>query len=120
MVDVSAEDNLISVLERFGFPVIRQGSLGAEETYPEMFFTFWNNQSFDGQHYDNEAHMIVSDFDVNIYATDPAAAYEKLREAKRLLKKHNFIITDSGHDVASDESTHIGRGMTVLFMESEE
>ena len=37
------EELLVQTLESFGYPVRRQGSLGAQEQYPDHFFTFWNN-----------------------------------------------------------------------------
>ena len=38
-----------------------------------------------------------------------------LREAKTLLKANNFIVYESGHDVASDVDTHTGRWISVLY-----
>ena len=109
------EDLLIQLLESFEFPVIRQGSLSEGEDYPESFFTFWNNSTIDSTFYDNAEHSEISDFDVNFYSTDPELVYEKLREAKKLLKTNGFICYDSGHDLMSDEPTHIGRGISVLY-----
>ena len=111
------EDKLIQLLESFGYPVYRQGSISEDESYPETFFTFWNNLSEESTFYDNESHSEVGDFDVNLYSTDPTLIYTKLKEAKQLLKQNNFIIADSGHDVLSDEQTHTGRGMNVLIIE---
>lgn len=110
------EDLLIELLESFGYPVIRQGSLGPNEEYPENFFTFWNNDSYDGEHYDNDNVSTVYDYDVNFYSVDPDATYSKLREAKKLLKGKNFIVSGDGYDVDSDEDTHTGRGMNVLYL----
>ena len=109
------EDKLIELLESFGYPVFRQGSLSDEEGYPASFFTFWNNLTEEGTHYDNQSHSETGDFDVNFYSTDPGLIYSKLIEAKKLLKQNGYIITDSGHDVMSDEQTHTGRGINVLF-----
>jgi hypothetical protein len=104
---------LISLLETFGYPVKLQGSLGEKEQYPDSFFTFWNNDSEDGDHYDNDAVYYVWSFDVNFYSTDPELVNSKLLEAKTLLKENGFIIGGKGDDVPSDEATHTGRGMTV-------
>ena len=111
------EDKLIQLLESFGYPVYRQGSISEGESCPETFFTFWNNLSEEGTFYDNESHSEVGDFDVNIYSANPTLIYTTLKEAKQLLKQNNFIIADSGHDVLSDEQTHTGRGMNVLIIE---
>lgn len=108
------KDLLIEILESFGYPVILQGSLNKDEAYPESFFTFWNNDSYDGSHYDNNAVNNVWDFDVNFYSTDPALVNSILIEAKTKLKQQGFIVSGKGYDVASDEPTHTGRGINVL------
>lgn len=110
------EDKLIEVLESFDYPVIRQGSLAEDEAYPDDFFTFWNNDSSDASHYDNESKSSVYDYDVNFYSNSPAHTYSKLRDAITLLKSEGFIVTSDGHDVASDEDTHTGRGVNVLYL----
>lgn len=111
------EDKLIEILESFGYPVIRQGSLGQDESYPEHFFTFWENDSYDGGHYDNCDVSCVYDYDVNFYSIDPNLTYSKLKEAKKLLKANGFIISGNGYGVASDEDTHTGRGMNALYLQ---
>lgn len=109
------EDLLIELLESFGYPVIRQGSLGEDEDYPENFFTFWNNDSYDGNHYDNNNISDVYNYDVNFYSVNPDATYTKLRETKKLLKSNGFIVSGDGYDVASDEPTHTGRGINATY-----
>lgn len=111
------EDELIEVLITFGFSVRRQGSLAENEDYPESFFTFWNNNSTDHAHYDNTEHGTEWDFDVNFYSTDPFQTYRVLADARQRLKERGFIISGKGYDVASDEVTHIGRGMNVLYLQ---
>lgn len=108
---------LIKTLKPLGFPIKKQGSLNKEEPYPESFFTFWNNDSFDDSYYDNEEHQTIWDFDLNFYSIDPELVEEKIREAKKLLKEQGFIVNGNGYDVASDEKTHTGRGINVLIME---
>lgn len=109
------EDLLINILSEFGFPVILQGSMLESEAYPEHFFTFWDNGGT-SEFYDNDEKSIVYDYDVNFYSTNPEWVYTKLREAKKLLKKNGFIISGDGYSVASDETTHDGRGMNVLYL----
>lgn len=111
------EDKLIEILEAFGYPVHRQGSLSDEEGYPDSFFTFWNNATEEGAFYDNENHSEIGDFDVNFYSTEPDLIYSELLKAKKALKQNGFTIIDAGHDVMSDEPTHTGRGMNVLLLQ---
>ena len=110
------EDKLTELLETFGYPVSRQGSLADDDPYPDDFFTFWNNDSGDSSHYDNDAAGTVYDYDVNFYSNSPDNTYNKLREAITLLKRNGFIISGDGYDVASDEDTHTGRGVNALYL----
>lgn len=112
------EDLLISILETYDIPVYRQGSLG-DNPYPPKFFTFWNNTSYDGSHYDNKPISIIGDFDVNYYSDDPDDTYTTHRGAIALLKEAGFIISGDGYDMVSDEVTHTGRGVNALFMKKE-
>ena len=111
------EDKLIGILETFGYPVVRQGSLGPDEEYPDSFFTFWNNDSPDHAHYDNAEYGTEWDFDVNFYSIDPEKTYQVLADARIKLKQNKWIIPGKGYDVASDEVTHTGRGMRVFYLE---
>ena len=111
------KDALISLLETFGYPVRLQGSFAEDEQYPESFFTFWNNDSSDGSHYDNDAVSYIWDFDVNFYSIDPALVNTVLLDARRLMKTNGWIVSGKGHDLASDEPTHTGRGINVKYIE---
>lgn len=113
---MNAEDILIDTLKSFGYPVRRQGSLLEKEKYPDNFFTFWNDESYSERYYDNKDHAIASAFDVNFYSCDPEAVYTVLRQAIKSLKAAGFIISGDGHDVASDEPTHDGRGVSCLYV----
>lgn len=111
------KDSLIELLETFGYPVSLQGSLTEDEAYPESFFTFWNNDSYDNSHYDNHAIAYTWDFDINFYSTDPELVNTMLLRAKALLISNGFIISGKGYDIASDEPSHTGRGMHALYVE---
>lgn len=113
------EDSLIEILSTLKYPIIRQGSLAPDEVYPDTFFTFWNNDETEHSAYDNDTVNVDYDFDVNVYSTNPNTAYELLSQARKLLKENGWIIATRGYDVASDEITHIGRGMEILFLKTE-
>lgn len=114
---MAIKEILIDILSEFGYPVLLQGSMNENEEYPESFFTFWNNDSYDGDHFDNDAISAIWDFDVNFYSKDPVLVNSKLLEAKEALKNQGFIITGRGYDVASDDPSWTGRGMHVLKIE---
>lgn len=111
------EDLLIETLERFGYPVIRQGSLSETDPYPDQFFTFWNNDS-DGEFYNNTESFVIWDYDLNFYSIDPAKTYSVIEETVKLLRGVGFIIGGRGYDVPSDEITHTGRGINLLYREA--
>lgn len=111
------KDLLIKTLEPLGYPIIQQGSLGPNDNYPESFFTFWNNETFGDEFYDNNEHQTVWNFDLNFYSSETSLVNTKLLEAKELLKAQGFIVSGKGYDVASDEITHTGRGINVLKIE---
>lgn len=113
-MDVKQE--FIDVIETFDYPVFLQGSLG-DEAYPDSFFTFWNNDTFDDAFYDNSETQVVWDFDLNFYSDNPSLVNSILLEAKSKLKAKGFIVDGFGYDVVSDEPTHTGRGINVLFIE---
>ena len=109
------KDALISILETFGYPVRLQGSLAENEQYPDSFFTFWNNDSEDACHYDNNAHAWIWDFSVYFYSVSPALVNSVLEEARQLLLLTGWIMSGKGYDVASDEPTHTGRAIDVMY-----
>ncbi len=108
---------LIDTLKPLGFPIKKQGALNENEPYPESFFTFWNNDSFDSGFYDNKEHKTEWNFDLNFYSIDPELVEEMIIKAKEKLKEAGFIVSGKGHDVASDEPAHTGRGINVLIVE---
>lgn len=111
------EDSLLEILSSFGYPVYRQGSLSNDEAYPDTFLTFWNNDSPDHSHYDDDAYGTEWDFNVNVYSNDPTTTYSLLSDVRIALKAAKWIVPSKGYDVASDEATHTGRGIDALFLE---
>lgn len=112
------EDLLVTTIESLGYPVFRIGSLAEDEAYPESFFTFWNNGSYDDSFYDNKEHCTIWDFDLSFYSSNPNLVQKELMRAKETLKANNFIVNGKGYDVKSDEITHTGRGINVKIIEN--
>lgn len=109
---------LIEILESMGYPVYLQGSLNAEEEYPESFFTFWNFETPEKGHYDNKASVCVWGFFVYFYSIDPDLVESEPLKAKELLSEKGFIFEGKPHDCASDEPTHTGVIMTCYGLEN--
>ena len=110
-------DALISLLAALEYPVFLQGSLLPDEPYPPSFFTIWNDDGYDGSHYDNDAVSTIWRFSVNFYSTDPALVISELDAARAALKAAGWIVSGRGYDVASDEQTHTGRGFSALYLD---
>lgn len=110
------EDKLIGLLEAYGYPVRRQGSLAEDEEYPDAFFTFWNSKN-EARYYDNRPSRNVYFFDVNFYSRDPGLCYQVMEQAGEDLRQQGFIVPGKPYDVASDEPTHIGKGLEVRAFE---
>lgn len=108
---------LDTIEENYDYPIYLQGSLSVDDEYPASFFTFWNNTTNDEAFFDNEETQIIWDFDLNFYSTDPTLVNSVLLEAKQALKAVGFIPDGVGYDVLSDEHTHTGRGINLLFLD---
>ena len=111
------KEYLIQLLETFGYPVRLQGSLAENEQYPDTFFAFWNNETYDGSHFDNEAVKYIWDMTVSFYSTSPVLVNTVPLSAIALLKENGWIISGKGYDVPSDEASHTGRAFDALYVE---
>lgn len=111
------EDKVIEILQTFGYPVLRQGSLSEDEDYPQTFYTFWNIDSPDHAHYDNEDYGTAWAYQIAVYSSEPATAYKALKDAITAFKGNGWVVPSKGYDVASDEPTHIGRATEIYYLE---
>ena len=108
---------LIDILTTYKFPVSLQGSYSPKAEYPDSFFTIWNSDSYDGSHYDNRAVSRVWAFTVYFYSVNPTLVNTQMAQAVEDLKAAGWIIDGIGYDAASDEPTHTGRAVDVLYLE---
>lgn len=119
------EDLIISTLSKLGYPVRQQGSLQPKEAYPDHFFTFWNDATDGSGFYSNTETATEWQYSVNFYSIDPALVsniFKVIRDkdtAKSLLIAAGFVVSGAGYDVASDEHTHTGRGITILYRQQQ-
>jgi len=113
------DELLISTLEALGFPVRLQGSFAPTEAYPDHFFTYWNDSADGDSYYSNTEGAILWQYSLNFYSIDPLLTNNKLLEAKALLKSAGWVVSGGGYSVMSDEPTHTGRGITVLYRQKQ-
>lgn len=113
------KDRLIEILEPLGYPIFQQGSMNEDETYPDNFFTFWNNETYEVSFYGNVGTRTIWNFDLNFYSNDPKCLNETVKKVVDMLKDEDFIIVRKGYDIASDEPTHTGRGINISKIEED-
>ena len=111
------KEQLIALLETFGYPVYLQGSLASVGDYPESFFTFWNFSAPESAFYDNDANRCVRGFWVYFYSTDPQLVADQPEQARRLLKQNGFIPDGKPVDLTTDAPEHTGAMFTVYKIE---
>jgi hypothetical protein len=111
------KEQLINLLSTFGYPVRQQGTLGPTEKYPDSFFTFWNDETDDGSHYDNDPISFVWQFTVYFYSKSPVLVNEIMLSVRDLLRSNGWIIGGVGYDVRSDEESHTGRAINVYYVQ---
>lgn len=110
-------EELFTILNGFGYPVYRQGSMMDSNTYPETLITYWNFDSPDHAHYDNTKYGTSWAYTVNVYSTDPVTTYTLLSSIIAALKVAGWVVEGEGSDVQSDEPSHTGRGVECSYLE---
>ena len=98
------------------YPAYSQGSLSPEE-YQGTFFTYWNYERPE-IFADNKPVGAHWGFWVYCYSDDPKTLDKALQDAVEALRAAGFIIENPGVDAASDKRSHIGRMITVKYIES--
>ena len=114
---MEVKDLFLETLEELELPVMLQGSMTEGEPYPDEFFTFWNNQTVENNHYDNRPIAYTWSFDLNFYSRDPDRVNTVLLEAKMLLEAAGFVVPGKGRDMGTNYPEWTGRGITALFRE---
>lgn len=112
-------DLLKKTLAVLGLPVKKQGSFKPKQSYPDHFFTFWNDSADGTSYYSNTEGAIVWQYSLNAYSIDPQRTNSMLLEAKKLLNAEGWIVSGAGYDVMSDEPTHTGRGITITYRQQQ-
>lgn len=111
------KEKLYNLLITFGYPVFVQGTLNADDPYPNSFITYWINDVSDGEHYDNDTISYVWDFSIMFYSNEPTLVNSIPEKIRLLLKDNGFIPQGKGQDIPSDEKTHTGWAQDYLYLE---
>jgi len=112
------KSDLIALLQTLGYPVFLQGSMNANEAYPDSFFTFWNFETPEAAFYDNDADRAVWGFWIYFYSVNPLLVETEPEKARKLLKQNEYILDGKANDIAVDRPTHTGAFFTVYKFEN--
>ena len=76
-------DKLLEILEAYKVPVYKQGSMSDDDEYPETFITFWNSDTEDHSHYDNDNYGVTWTYQVYVYSSNPSNTYSILESIRK-------------------------------------
>ena len=99
---------LIETLNKLDYPVYLQGTINANEAYPESFITFMTVYSQDAANYDDDTRAVQWRFQVAFYSADPKLIESVPHEIQNALKAAGFIPLGRGRDILSDVPSHTG------------
>lgn len=108
---------LLTTLESFGYPVILQGSIGADEQYPESFITFQTIGSPEQDFFDGSPWGTQWQISVIFYTCDPSLLSTVPKQIYDALKNVGFIPQGKGYDIPSDEPGWNGWVNEYYFLE---
>lgn len=111
------KNKLIAALEKYGFPVMLQGTLNPAEEYPETFITFWTDNTSGGAHFDNVTTAYDWAFSIILYSSSPEIVNTLPATMRADLTAAGFIPQGKGFDIPSDNPTHTGWALDVVATE---
>ena len=112
-------EELFSIFEEMGYEYHRQGSL-TDETYPDSFFTYWNIDTPNTKHRDNDVKEYSIDLMVYWYTNNASLIYSVMDEFIRQAKLKGFIVTGKAYDGNADKDNYFGRLVPVKIIHKEE
>lgn len=114
---MDVKQHLIDTLAVLPYEVSLQGTYADSKDYPESFITFWNDGVEAIKHYDNTEEAFAWEFTIIFYSSSPELVNTIPYEIISLLKKAGFVPQGKGMDIPSDEPTHTGRALEVVYIE---
>jgi hypothetical protein len=111
---------LQEVLDYLALPYYRQDSLGDDDETPEAYYTFWNRNSSDLSHYDNEPHRFEWLWVIQSFTDDPNDIYDIMENLITAAEDKGFTADGRGKDIATASPTLFGREITLKYIENKE
>ena len=109
---------LFDLFDKIGKPYFRQGSLSDEDYQPE-FFTFWNIDTPQDSHYDNQLHAWNEYIQVGYYTNDANKIYSGMDDFVAQATAQGFIIAGLPQDANADKAGYFGRVCYIRIKEME-
>lgn len=110
------KEKLITVLETFcPDNVFLQGTLNAEQDYPQKFVTFFITSTQLNAFYDNQENEVDFYISVIFYSNNPTEISTYAENIMRALFAEGFILENAGNDIISDVQTHTGWAMDLIY-----
>lgn len=114
---MSVKNELLNILDGFGYESWLMHTMPAKKKYPDSFFTFLSIDAPFTAHYDNGPHAAVWAFWIGFYSNDPDQVESVPLELTKRLRAAGWIVEGLGEDVQSDEPTHTGRRITAYYVQ---
>lgn len=100
--------DLFDLFEEIGLPYFRQGSM-SDEDYAPSFFTFWNIDTPQDSHYDNELHRYNEYVLIGFYTNNANLIYAQMNDFIERAKFKGFVIAGMPQDTNADKPNYFGR-----------
>lgn len=113
------KDELLEALEDLEIPIILQGSIAADEAYPDTFITFRTLSSNTAKSFDNDEVLTTYEINTCVFSRDPLIVASVTADARAALKKAGFIPQGKGYDLISDEPDFSGYATDYYYLEVE-
>ena len=99
---------LFTLFDEIGLPYFRQGSMSDADYQPE-FFTYWNIDTPQDAHYENELHRYNEYVQIGFYTNNAENIYSIMNDFIERAKAKGFIIAALPQDAPADKDNYFGR-----------
>lgn len=110
------KQRLIDALENAGFVVYQSNAIPPE--VPETYITFYVQDTYDVQYFDNKRVCTNWVFEVRYYDINPVRLEQQKYNIRKVLKDANFVADGIGFDIlVSNENNKLGWECDFDYME---
>lgn len=99
---------LFDLFTEMGYSYFRQGSM-SDKDYEPSFFTFWNIDTPQDRHYDNELYKYNEYVQIGFYTNDARKIYSVMEDFIERARLKGFVIAAMPQDANADKDNYFGR-----------